>query len=105
MKIILLKSTKIGGELVPPGEEEIEVSQEIGDSLISQGIAKDANEKETVIVKDETLSLEIEELEEENRSKTLEIDTLKELLKVSIDSAKGTIPDGAETYVEMDLTK
>ena len=91
MKIILLKSTKIGGKLVPPSEEEIEVSQEIGDSLISQGIAKDANEKETVIVKDETLSLEIEKL--------------IGFLQIAISSKIGTVPDGAEPYIEVDLTK
>jgi len=95
MKIILLKSAKIAGKLKFPSDSETyEMDEEIAKVLIEKGIAKDANEKETIIVKDEALSLEIE--------------TLKELLKVSIDSTKGTVPDGAEVYLndeEVDLTK
>ena len=95
MKIILLKSAKIAGKLKFPSDSETyEMDEEIAKVLIEKGIAKDANEKETIIVKDEALSLEIE--------------TLKELLKVSIDSAKGTVPDGAEVYLnddKLDLTK
>jgi len=95
MDIILLKSAKIAGKLCFPSDSETyEMDEEIAKVLIEKGIAKDANEKETIIVKDEALSLEIE--------------TLKELLKVSIDSTKGTVPDGAEVYLndeEVDLTK
>jgi len=95
MKIILLKSAKIAGKLKFPSDSETyEMDEEIAKVLIEKGIAKDANEKETIIVKDEALSLEIE--------------TLKELLKVSIDTAKGTVPDGAEVYLnddKLDLTK
>ncbi len=106
MEIVLLKSAKIEGKLKFPSDSATyEVDEKLGEYLIEKGIAKDANSKETVIVKDETLSLEIEKLSDENKSKTLEIDTLKELLKVSIDSAKGTVPDGAESYIQVDLTK
>ena len=95
MEIILLKSAKIAGKLKFPSDSETyEMDEEIAKVLIEKGIAKDANEKETIIVKDEALSLEIE--------------TLKELLKVSIDTAKGTVPDGAEVYLnddKLDLTK
>ena len=109
MKIILLKSAKIAGKLKFPSDSETyEMDEEIAKVLIEKGIAKDANEKETIIVKDEALSLEIETLKEDNELKVLEIETLKELLKVSIDTAKGTVPDGAEVYLnddKLDLTK
>jgi len=108
MKVIILKQTKQDKKWLSPSSEPIELDDKIAKSLIEKGIAKDANEKETIIVKDEALSLEIETLKEDNELKVLEIETLKELLKVSIDSAKGTVPDGAEVYLndeEVDLTK
>ncbi len=108
-KIKLSKSTLVNGDF-ERGGAVLTVSDKEFKRLKDGGFI--ANEKETVIVKDEAQTLEIETLKEDkqklsddNDSKTLEIDTLKELLKVAIDSAKGTIPDGAEPYLEVDLTK
>ena len=105
MNVIILKQTKQNKKWLTPSSEPIELDDKIAKSLIERGIAKDANEKETIIVKDEALSLEIEKLTDENDSKTLEIETLKEFLNIAVNSSKGTIPDGAEDYIEVDLSK
>jgi len=121
MEVIIIKKTKQNRKWLRPSSEPIEIDNKIAKGLIEKGIAKSTDVKVATVKNEEVEKLETDLTESENKNKTLDNEVkklkkenkdtedenkkLKELLKVSIGLSKDKVPDGAESYVKVDLTK